>query len=82
MKKIISTIMEGIGISFIVANITFLIFLTEYSGLQIIYSYILWMTAGIFYGLAGLIHDTSINKFLVIGLHLLSNLLIYLQLLK
>ena len=64
LKKIIDRIIGGMGIAFIITNITMLIFVREQSGLNTIYAYIVWMIAGMLYGVSSLIHDIPINRWL------------------
>lgn len=64
LKKIIDRIIGGMGIAFIITNITMFIFVRDQSGLNTIYAYIVWMVAGMLYGVSSLIHEIPINRWL------------------
>jgi len=68
-KKIIDRIIGGLGIAFVITNIMMLIYIRDQSGLNTIFAYIIWMIAGILYGLISLIHDIPINRWLCVLLH-------------
>ena len=75
-KKIIDHIITGVGLAFVITNIMMFTFARQYSGTEVVSSYILWMIAGIFYGAASLIYDSKLKKSLVAPIHFLMNMAI------
>ncbi len=77
MKKIIDSIIKGIGISFIVTNIMMLIFATDAKGIEVIQVYFLWMIAGAIFGVISLIYIN--NKLYQLAIHFILTALVALS---
>ena len=76
LKRLIAHAVVGVGLAFVITNITMFIFLRNVTGEQAILSYIIWMCAGVLYGIISLIHDTSISKIAAAAIHYVVNLAI------
>lgn len=74
IKRVIDHVIFAIGISFIITNATMFIFVKGATGEQVKLCYLLWLLAGVIYGIIALIYDTKLNKKAAAAIHFALNL--------